>query len=88
MTAAMTAGECHEVLRAWITVRRKLRRAVPSSTYRIWLRPVRPAGSDGDCLLLTAPEGIRTWVERRYTTLIREALRGTGYTDVEWAGSQ
>lgn len=59
-------------------------RAVPESTFAIWLSPLRCAGADGTTLFLTATDDIRTWVERRYLTLIREALEGTGYTDVEF----
>jgi chromosomal replication initiator protein len=58
----------------WEEVRERLRRAVPESTYKIWLEPLEPVGSQGRTLYLTAPEGIRTWVERRYVTLLREAL--------------
>lgn len=60
--------------------------AVPDSTFAIWLSPLQLAGTAGDALLLTAPDGIRTWLERRYTPLIREALQATGsdYTDVEF----
>jgi hypothetical protein len=66
----------------------RLRAAVPESTFSIWLEPVRAVGADGSTLLLTAPDGIRTWVERRYTRLILEALQGTGYTDVEFISAE
>lgn len=60
--------------------------AVPDSTFAIWLSPLRLVGTAGDSLLLTAPDEIRTWVERRYLPLIREALQdtGSGYTNVEF----
>jgi len=58
----------------WNDVRARLREAVPDSTYMIWLEPLRPAGAQGQTLYLTAPDGIRTWVERRYAPLLREAL--------------
>jgi chromosomal replication initiator protein len=44
----------------------------------MWLEPLRPAGARGETLHLTAPEGIRTWVERRYAGLIEEALAESG----------
>jgi chromosomal replication initiator protein len=47
---------------------------VPESTFDLWLRPVRVAGARGRTLHLAAPEGIRSWVERRYSSLIGEAL--------------
>lgn len=61
--------------------------AVPDNTFAIWLSPLRLVGVAGDALLLTAPDAIRTWVERRYLPLIREALQGTGYTDVEFVST-
>jgi chromosomal replication initiator protein len=51
---------------------------VPESTYRLWLEPLQPVGSAGDTLYLTAPEGIRAWAERRYASLIGQALADSG----------
>ncbi|HET9163130.1 MAG TPA: chromosomal replication initiator protein DnaA [Solirubrobacterales bacterium] len=62
----------------WEEVRQRLRGAVPRSTFDIWLEPVRPVGSQGPTLYVSAPDGIRTWVERRYRSLLREALQATG----------
>jgi len=62
----------------WEEVRRQLLRAVPRSTFEIWLEPLRPVGAQGATLYLTAPEGIQTWVERRYRPLLREALEAAG----------
>jgi chromosomal replication initiator protein len=58
----------------WEDVRRRLQAAVPESTFKIWLEPLRAVGAQGTTLYLTAPDGIRTWVERRYASLLREAL--------------
>jgi chromosomal replication initiator protein len=58
----------------WEDVQRRLRLAVPDSTFKIWLEPLRAVGSQGTTLYLAAPDGIQTWVERRYTPLLREAL--------------
>lgn len=60
----------------WDLVRDRLRASVPDSTFRMWLDPLRAAGSRGDTLYLSAPKGIRTWVERRYIGLINQALAG------------
>jgi chromosomal replication initiator protein len=60
---------------AWAAVRERLRSSVPESTYRIWLDPIRLAGTRGNVLHLTAPDGIRTWAERRYSWLIDDTLR-------------
>jgi chromosomal replication initiator protein len=62
----------------WRATQDRLRASVPESTYRLWLEPLEPAGSDGDTLYLTAPEGIRAWAERRYSSLIAEALADSG----------
>jgi len=58
----------------WEDIQRRLRAAVPKSTFKIWLEPLRPVGVQGTTLYLTGPEGVRTWVERRYALLLREAL--------------
>ncbi len=84
MAAAMVArrvpdelsGQNFEAL--WEDVRQRLRSAVPESTFRIWLEPLRAVGARETTLYLTAPEGIRTWVERRYSSLLREALAEAG----------
>ena len=58
----------------WRAIQERLRASVPDSTFKLWLEPLRPVGAQGDTLYLTAPDGIRAWVERRYSSLIREAL--------------
>jgi len=58
--------------------------ALPSSTFQLWLEPLKVVGAQADTLYLSAPDGIRAWTERRYSGLIREALAGTqsGLTEV------
>jgi chromosomal replication initiator protein len=68
-----SAGQNLDAL--WEEVQRRLQASVPESTYKIWLQPLRPVGVQGKTLYLAAPEGIRTWVERRYLSLLREVLR-------------
>jgi chromosomal replication initiator protein len=58
----------------WGDVKDRLRGAVPESTFKIWLEPLRAIGAQGSTLYLTAPDGVRNWVERRYSQLLREAL--------------
>lgn len=58
----------------WEEVQRRLRTSVPESTFKIWLEPLQAVGAQGTTLYLAAPEGIRTWVERRYAPLLQEAL--------------
>jgi len=69
---ADTPGQSLDAL--WEEVRVHLRSSVPRSTFEIWLEPLQPVGAQGSTLYLTAPEGIQTWVERRYQPLLREAL--------------
>jgi chromosomal replication initiator protein len=58
----------------WQAIQHRLKASVPESTYRLWLEPLEAAGVEGETLYLTAPEGIRAWTERRYSSLIAEAL--------------
>jgi chromosomal replication initiator protein len=62
----------------WRATQDRLRASVPESTFRLWLEPLTAAGSDGETLYLTAPEGVRAWAERRYSALIAEALADSG----------
>jgi chromosomal replication initiator protein len=62
----------------WRATQDRLKASVPDSTYRLWLEPLSAAGADAETLFLTAPEGIRTWAERRYSTLIAEAVEAAG----------
>jgi chromosomal replication initiator protein len=59
----------------WRAARERLRSSVPESTWSLWLEPLEAVGSEGETLFLGAPEAIRAWSERRYSTLIAEALR-------------
>jgi chromosomal replication initiator protein len=58
----------------WQAVREGLRDSVPETTYRLWLEPLKAAAAQGDTLYVSAPDGIRAWVERRYTVLISRVL--------------
>jgi hypothetical protein len=74
-----------EVVDSWDATLRRLLASVPETTYRQWLEPLEVAGVDGDSLILTAPEGIRAWAERRYAGLIAEALAdGSDYQSVRF----
>jgi chromosomal replication initiator protein len=80
----------HELDALWRATQDRLRASVPESTFRLWLEPLSAAGADGDTLYLTAPEGIRAWAERRYASLIAEALAdsGTPLRRVSFAAAQ
>jgi chromosomal replication initiator protein len=62
----------------WQDVQRRLRASVPDSTFNLWLQPLKVLGARGSTLHLSAPDSIRSWVERRYATLIAEALEAAG----------
>ncbi len=64
----------------WRDVQRRLAASVPDSTFQLWLRPLSAEGVRGTTLHLLAPGRIRSWVERRYSGLIREALEAVGGT--------
>ncbi len=64
----------HDLDALWRDIQARLRTSVPESTFKLWLEPLRAVGAQRGALYLTAPEGIRAWVQRRYSSLIREAL--------------
>jgi chromosomal replication initiator protein len=74
----------------WRDIQTRLRASVPDSTFKLWLEPLQAVGAQGDVLYLTAPDGIRAWVERRYSSLIREALAdvATPLREVSFAVAQ
>jgi chromosomal replication initiator protein len=80
----------HDLDALWRAARERLKSSVPASTYRLWLEPLEAVGSDDGTIFLTAPESVRAWSERRYSSLIAEALRdaGTGLESVSFAELQ
>ena len=62
----------------WEAVRAELRSSLPESTFKLWLEPLRPVGLNGHVLYVSAPEGIRAWVERRYGGLVLDAVAAAG----------
>jgi chromosomal replication initiator protein len=68
----------HDLEALWRDAQARLRASVPESTFELWLEPLRAVGAQGGALCLTAPEAIRAWVQRRYSSLIREALVAAG----------
>jgi chromosomal replication initiator protein len=59
----------------WQRVSEELRASLPAATFDLWLEPLRAAGSSAEALYLTAPDRVRTWVERRYLEQIEASLR-------------
>ncbi len=63
-----------DIVSIWTAVSEHLAASLPELTYRMWIEPLRPASAQGDVLYLSAPKGIRTWVERRYGKLISDSV--------------
>jgi hypothetical protein len=61
-----------EGLRAWVPVRKAIRRHLQASAYHLWIRPLRPAGLVGGRLWLTGPGQTVGWCRRKYRTYIDE----------------
>jgi chromosomal replication initiator protein len=80
-------GDRQQLDSLWRDVQSRLSDSVPDSTFDLWLRPLKVLGARGSTLHLSAPDGIRSWVERRYTALIREALEAAGgiWSEVSFA---
>ncbi len=74
---------------AWTDAMQRVKAAVPESTFAIWFAPLSLLGGQTPHLHVLSPQGIRTWLERRYLPLIREALQagGSGYIDVEFVSA-
>lgn len=64
--------------KAWREALPRLKGSLSDSTFDRWIGPLAPVGVvDGDTAVFGAPSGIRSWVEDKYSGLIREALGGT-----------
>jgi chromosomal replication initiator protein len=61
----------------WDRVRGELRAHLPSSTFQLWIEPLRPVSAQGNTLHLAAPDTTRTWVERRYSASLQAALQAS-----------
>lgn len=62
---------------AWKKASDVVRAVVPESTFLIWFEPLRVLGEAEGALCIAAPSGIRAWVERRYPTILGNAVRET-----------
>jgi chromosomal replication initiator protein len=83
-TAQVQDAPPQDLAELWTGVREDLQASLPDSTYALWLEPLRAAAVRGGVLYLTAPDGIRDWVGRRYAHLLRDAVaeRTGGIRDV------
>jgi len=57
----------------WPRIQAELRREVTDTTYELWLAPLRPAGYEGDVLLVEAPGASRGWVADRFSAALDRA---------------
>jgi chromosomal replication initiator protein len=55
----------------WHRVRGELRRAVPETTWHIWLERVSLIALEGETLVVAAPEDVRRWVQGRGVRLLQ-----------------
>lgn len=62
----------------WEEVQSHLRESVPTTTFELWLKPLKAVGAAAGTLYLSAPESIRAWTERRYAGLLRQTLAELG----------
>jgi len=67
----MTPGLTPQLTRDWALIQSQLRRAVPDSTFEIWLAALRPRAIVGDTLIVAAPDEIRSWVADRFARVLQ-----------------
>lgn len=70
----------------WSRILERLEQRIPPSAFAMWIEPIEPVALAGGRLWLTAPGQLQTWLERRYTGLLRQAA-GELVDDVVWMGS-
>ena len=67
----MTPGATPQLAHDWALIRSELCRAVPDSTFEIWLAPLNARALVGDELTVTAPDEIRSWVSERFAHVLQ-----------------
>jgi chromosomal replication initiator protein len=66
---------------AWRRIRAEMRRAVPDSTWHLWLEPLEAVRLEADTLVVAAPAESRAWVEASFARLLSActaAVLGSG----------
>jgi chromosomal replication initiator protein len=61
----------------WERVREQLEASLPTSTFQLWIEPLRPVSVQGKTLYVAAPDAARTWVARRYDAVLEASLRAS-----------
>ncbi len=67
----MTSGLPPQLAHDWAQVRNELRRAVPDSTFEIWLAPLTARAMIGNTLIVAAPDEIRSWIAERFARVLQ-----------------
>jgi len=67
----MTSGLPPQLAHDWARVRNELRRAVPDSTFEIWLAPLTARALIGNTLIVAAPDEIRSWIVDRFARVLQ-----------------
>lgn len=76
--------ESERATAAWETAKaRVLANSIPESTFNLWIAPLELAGERDGALVLIDSDERGGWTERRYSSLLREALAPYGYTSIE-----
>lgn len=76
--------ESERATTAWDAAKAHLKAQLPDSTWSSWFAPFEAAGErDGRLVLIDSGE-TGGWTERRYTSLITEAVKGFGYEEIEF----
>ena len=68
---SITPAVTPQLARDWALIQSELRRAVPDSTFEIWLAPLQPRAVLGETLIVTAPDEIRSWVADRFGRVLQ-----------------
>jgi hypothetical protein len=71
-----------ELQPAWQAAVVGIQQAVGNGTFGAWIEPLRPVGLLAGVAYFTGPENVRPWAERRYSSLLAEALEDAGLADV------
>ena len=58
----------------WPRIQDELRRAVPASSYEIWLAPLHPVALDEDELVLQVPTALHHWVAERFGRVLQSSV--------------
>jgi chromosomal replication initiator protein len=66
-----------DLISIWERVSRRLQGSFPTTTFQLWIEPLRPVSAQSGTLYLAATDSVRAWVERRYASMLEHALRDT-----------